>query len=139
MVEQPLVFQVGGWVLSQSPHIIKLSRQESQYGRVAMLAPPTSVEMGSNPGLACGLRFVDLILNPRVFLLVLQFSSLSKINSQLIPPNCDAVLVVHAQTYQDTHLEHVHETCLNTFSHAHTHASDLLICVTLLLLLFPDA
>ena len=39
------------------------------------------------------LRFVDLNLTPRVFLRALRFSSLCKIDSQLIPSGCDAVLV----------------------------------------------
>ena len=36
------------------------------------------------------------LLTPRVFFLVLQFSSLSKIDSQLIPSRCGAVLRGHA-------------------------------------------
>ena len=63
---------------------------------MAEWAPPFSVDPESNPGLAQGLRFVDLNLTPRVFLRVLRFSSLSKIDSQLISSGCDAVLVGHA-------------------------------------------
>ena len=68
----------------------------SQYGPVVMLAPPTSVNPGLNPGLVRGLRFVKVNLTLRDIFWVLQFSSLSKIDFQLISSGCDAVLVGHA-------------------------------------------
>ena len=49
--------------------------------RLSSFASPNSVDLGSNPGLAYGLRFVDLYLTLRAFLRVLRFSSLIKIDN----------------------------------------------------------
>ena len=65
-------------------------RQKSQVGVVLIIrASHPSWTRGRLSGPPLRLRFVNLNLTPRIFLRVLRFSSLYKIDSQLITIGCD--------------------------------------------------
>ena len=67
-------------------------RESGWFGGYQPCLPPLRPGFNSGPPIS---YVVDLNLTPRVFLRVLRFSSLSKIDSQPIPSGCGAVLRGH--------------------------------------------